>query len=104
MNALLTLEDFEVSEPTDVTLSGYQGKQVTVTVPMDADVGNPDCYEGYSLLPGLSYEVAGQTDDLWIIDMDGTRLIPTVATGPDTPAEILEQAEAMRDSLVLEPN
>ena len=48
--------------------------------------------------------MAGQTDDMWIIDLDGNRLVPTVATGPDTPAEIVEQAEAMLTSLVLEPN
>jgi len=103
-NALVSLEDFEVSEPTEVTLGGYQGKQVTVTVPMDADVGNPECDDGYSLLPGHSYEVAGQADDIWIIDMDGTRIVPTIATGPETPADIVEQAKAMRESLVLEPN
>ena len=103
-NALASLEDFDVSEPIDVTFSGYQGKRVRVTVPMDADVENPECYDGYSLGPELSYSVAGQADDIWIIDMDGSRLVPTIATGPDTPAEIVEQAEAMMASLILEPN
>ena len=45
-NALASLEDFEVSEPTDVSISGYQGKRVRVTVPLDADVENPECYDG----------------------------------------------------------
>lgn len=103
-NALVSLEDFEVSEPIDVTLSGYQGKRVRVTVPMDADVENSECYDGYSLGPGHSYAVAGQTDDIWIIDMDGIRLVPTIATGPETPAETVEQAEAMLASLILQPN
>lgn len=102
--ALASLEDFDVSEPIDVTLSGYEGKRVRVTVPIDADAENPDCYDGYSLLPGYSYSVAAQTDDIWIIDMNGTRLVPTIATGPETPAEIVEQAEAMLASLILEPN
>ncbi|HUP83654.1 MAG TPA: hypothetical protein VM284_05620, partial [Candidatus Limnocylindria bacterium] len=103
-NALASLEDFDVSEPIDVTVSGYQGKRVRVTVPMDVDPANPECYDGYSLGPGYSYAVAGQTDDIWIIDMDGTRLVPTIATGPETPAATVEEAEAMLASLILEPN
>ena len=37
-NALASLEDFEVTAPADVTVSGYEGKRVALTVPMDADV------------------------------------------------------------------
>ena len=37
-NALASLEDFEATAPADVTVSGYEGKRVALTVPMDADV------------------------------------------------------------------
>ena len=37
-NALASLEDFESTAPADVTVSGYEGKRVALTVPMDADV------------------------------------------------------------------
>jgi hypothetical protein len=103
-NALLSLQDFEVSKPTDVTLSGFPGKRVMVTVPMDVDVTNPDCYQGeYSLTPGRYYQAAGQTDDNWIIDVDGVRMAPAFATTPNTPANVLEQIEQIRESLVIEP-
>ena len=93
-----------MSEPTDVTLSGFHGKRVMVTVPMDVDVTNPDCYQGnYSLTPGRYYQAAGQTDDNWILDIDGERMTPTFATTPNTPADVLEQVEQIRDSLVIEP-
>lgn len=104
-NALVSLQDFEVSKPTDVTLSGFHGKRVKVTVPSDVDVSNPDCYQGnYHLTPGRHYQAAGQTDDNWILDVGGRRLVPTFATTPDTPADVLEQIEQIRDSLVIEPS
>lgn len=102
-NALVSLEDFEVSQPTDVTLSGYHGKRVMVTVPTDIDVNNPDCDQGeYHLNPGRYYQAAGQTDDNWILDVNGKRMVPTFATTPNTPADLLEQVEQIRNSLVIE--
>jgi hypothetical protein len=103
-NALLSLQDFEVSEPTDVVLSGFLGKRVRLTVPMDVDVTDSDCYEGnYSLFPGRHYQAAGQTDDIWILDVNGDRMVPTFATTQDTTADVLEQVEQIRNSLVIEP-
>lgn len=103
-NALVSLQDLEVSEPTDVTLSGFHGKRVMVTVPLDVDVTNPDCDGGnYSLTPGRYYQAPGQTDDNWILDVDGKRMVPTFATTTKTPADVLEQVEQIRDSLVIEP-
>jgi hypothetical protein len=64
----------------------------------------PDCYEGnYSLFPGRHYQAAGQTDDTWILDVDGQRMVPTFATTPDTPEDVLEEVQQIRDSLVIEP-
>ena len=101
--ALGSLQDFEVSAPTNVTLSGFQGKRVKVTVPLDVNVGNPACDEGnYSLTPGRHYQAAGQTDDNWILDVGGKRLVPTFATTTKTPADVLAQVEQIRDSLVIE--
>jgi hypothetical protein len=104
-DALVSLEDFEATEPTDVTLSGFHGKRVALTVPMDVDVTNPDCDNGeYHLNEGRYYQAPGQTDDMWILDVDGERMVPTFATTPNTPAEVVEQVEQIRDSLVIEPN
>ena len=49
-NALASLEDFEATAPADVTVSGYEGKRVALTVPMDVDVNSPAC-DGDELRP-----------------------------------------------------
>jgi hypothetical protein len=103
VKALVSLKDFEVSVPVNVTLGGFQGKRVKVTVPRDVDTGNPDCdQESYSLSPGRHYQTAGQTDDYWILDVNGTRLTPAFSTTPETPADVVRQLEQIRDSLVIE--
>src|SRR4051794_16591456 len=101
--ALASLQDFEVSAPTDVTLSGFKGERVKVTVPNGVDVSDPACDQGgYSSMPGRHYQVAGQTDDSWILDVGGRRLVPTFATTTQTPAALLAQVDQIRDSLVIE--
>lgn len=103
-NALVSLPDFEVSEPAEVTLSGFHGKRVAVTVPMDVDTGNPDCDNSeYHLNGGRYYQAAGQTDDFWILDVDGQRMTPAFSRHAHTAPEVLEQLEQIRDSLVIEP-
>ena len=101
--ALASLEGFESTEPTDVTLNGYEGKRVALTVPADVDVRNPDCAGGqYSLWSNRWYQASGQTDDLWILDVDGKRHVLTFSTTPNTPADVVDQLEQIRDSIVIE--
>ncbi len=103
-SALTSLEGFELSEPTDVTLNGYEGKRVALTVPADVDVRSTDCDDAkYSLSSNRWYQASGQTDDLWILDVDGQRLVLTFATTQDTPAELTEELEQIRDSIVIDP-
>jgi hypothetical protein len=85
--ALTSLEDFESTEPSVVALNGYEGKRVALTVP-DVDVRSTDCDQGkYSLSSNRWYQSAGQTDDLWILEVDGQRLVLPFATTPNTPAD-----------------
>jgi len=103
-NALVSLQDFEVTEPVDVTLSGFKGKRVKITVPRDVDLANADCDNGeYHLNEGRYYQAAGQTDDNWILDVAGKRLVPVFSTSADISPDILEEVEQIRDSLVIKP-
>ena len=93
--ALASLEGFESTEPIDVTLNGYEGKRVALTVPADVDVRNPDCVGGqYSLWSNRWYQASGQTDDLWILDVDGQRQVLTFSTTPNTPSRHRGSARA----------
>ena len=103
-NALATLEDFEVTSPADVTVGGYEGKRLAVTVPMDVDVRTSTCDEGeYSLSVGRWFQAPGQTDDMRIVDVDGTRQVIATSSTPATSPDVKAQLEAMIDSLEIEP-
>jgi hypothetical protein len=103
VSALTSLEGFESNEPTDVTLNGHSGRRVAVTVPAGVDVRSAACYLGkYSLSSNRWYQASGQTDDLWILDVDGQRLVLTFSTTPATPAELVKELEQIRDSVTIE--
>ena len=104
-DALASLEDFETTTPADVIVSGYQGKQVSLTVPMDvADPNSSACdLHGYDLSDGRWYQAAGQKDTYSILDVDGERLVLLSSYTPDTPADIKDQLDAMFASLEVEP-
>ena len=108
-NALASLEDFEATAPADVTVSGYEGKRVALTVPADADVDpatephSPSCDGGaYSLSSARWYQTTGQTDDMWILDIDGVRQLIVASDAPGTPADVTAQLEAMVASMEIE--
>ena len=95
-NALAALEDFEVTAPADVTVSGYDGKRVALTVPMDVDVNSPTCLNNnYSLSSARWFQAAGQTDDMRILDVDGERQLIVTSNTPGTPGNVTAQLEAM---------
>jgi hypothetical protein len=137
--ALSQLAPFEVTAPpTDVTLFGYQGKHVELTVPAltvkgagEASVSRniakfTDCADGElhswispindrssSLLawssarkaPGVfnAYQVPGQTEEFWILDVEGTRLVLVSFDSPQSPAADVAERDAVFDSIRIEP-
>ena len=104
-DGIASLEDFEVTAPADVTVSGYEGKRVVLTVPLDVDVRNPACNQSnYSMSTGRWFQAAGQTDDIRILDLDGERQLTVTSTTPNTPSDVAAQLDAMMASLVIEPN
>jgi hypothetical protein len=75
------------SEPTDVTLDGFGGQFMEVTVP--ADLALARCDDGQfrtwtDTTTGGRWLEPGQRDLLWIVDVDGTRLVIDAALGPQT--------------------
>ena len=45
----------------------------------------------------------GLTEDFWILDVDGTRLVLEFNTSPDAPAEAVAERQAIFDSIQIEP-
>ncbi|MGH9276257.1 MAG: hypothetical protein ACRDZU_16555 [Acidimicrobiales bacterium] len=109
--ALSQLAPFDVTAPaTDVTLFGYPGKHLQLTVP---DGGFADCLDGelHSWISPLNdngatsfsgYDTPGQTEEFWILDVEGTRLVLVKIDSPQTPAEDTAERDAIFDSIRIE--
>ena len=102
------------TRPTDVTLAGYKGRYVEVSVPADmksstwtnfdacdADAGGSHDFQGW-LGNGMGnrYEqVPGQVDQLWILDVKGQRLVVDATYSPDTTPADRDQLHVLARSL-----
>jgi hypothetical protein len=122
--AMAVLEPFEVTSPsTDVTAYGFSGKHLTWIVP-DLPVqkvgnGNPDVFTGCvdgklkswvawidTAEPGdafYGYSGPGYSEEFWILDVDGTRLMIAAERSAGSPAEDLAEQQAILDSIRIEP-
>jgi hypothetical protein len=86
--------------PTDVTLAGYQGKYLEWSVPADSVVTGDGDFAGCDVQSDghrnfVSWigaggvgerwqQIAGQVDRLWVLDVDGQRLVVDATYSPDT--------------------
>jgi len=120
--ALADLAPFLVtSPPKEVTISGYRGKHLELTVPdlavegegddryfarcndgklkswvgaVDTAIG--DAFYGYNAEPG-------RTEDFWILGVDGTRLVIEANWSPVSSREDVAEVRAILDSIRIEP-
>jgi hypothetical protein len=100
--------------PTDGTLAGYKGQYLELSVPADlksstwtnfdacdADEGGSHDFQGW-LGNGMGnrYEqVPGQVDRLWVLDVNGQRLVVDATYSPDTSAADRNQLHVLARSL-----
>ena len=113
---LAALPPFEVtSPPTDVTAFGYSGKQLEIRVPLDQPSEGSEAFTGCGdeflkswIAPPLSfafngYVAPGDTEEFWILDVDGTRLVISALTTANASAELVAERQAILDSIVIRP-
>jgi len=102
------------TRPTDVTLAGYKGQYLELSVPADlksstwtnfdacdADKGGSHDFQGW-LGNGMGnrYEqVPGQVDRLWVLDAKGQRLVVDATYSPDTTPADRNQLQQVVESL-----
>jgi len=107
--ALTQLKPFEVTAPpTDVTLFGYEGKHLELTVP---ESGLTGCTDGrlHSWIAPINggpfggYDGPGQTEEFWILDVAGTRLVLVKLDSPLSTEQEIAERDAMFDSIRIEP-
>ncbi|MGZ5354104.1 MAG: hypothetical protein ACXWDS_04300 [Actinomycetota bacterium] len=115
--ALADLAPFHVtSPPTDVTVYGYGGKHLELTVPELPVEGSGDdtsftgCTGGdlmswigpQSFGAFYGYSGPGYTEELWILDVEGTRLVIAAERSPGSPRKDLAELSAILDSIRIE--
>jgi hypothetical protein len=99
--------------PRDVTLAGYAGKHLTLTVPAHIEYGLDEfssCDQGYFVSwnepPSSAFERyhqgPGQVDELWILDIHGFRLVIDATYWLNTPAQDLAEIHRIVKSVRIE--
>ena len=110
--ALADLAPFQVtSPPSDVTIYGYPGKHLKPTVP-DLPVDESgftgcinDNLKSWIDVGGVFYGHTGPgyTEEFWILDVEGTRLVIVAHRSPGSPPQDLAELRAVLDSIRIEP-
>jgi hypothetical protein len=98
--ALADLPNVTDATQADVTISGFSGKHVSFVV----DTTGIDCVMGiYGQDAFVRAADNGQREDLWILDVAGTRLVIDAATYPETSTGDRAEMQAIVDTLLIEP-
>lgn len=118
--ALADLAPFQLtSPPKDVTAYGYDGKHLELTVPeLEIDESRDDrrfseCSGGqikswvaaFDTAPGdafYGYTDSGYTEEFWILDVEGTRLVIAAERSASSPQNDLDELLVILDAIRIE--
>jgi len=103
--AVQAREDWTVSAPVDVTLSGYAATRIDLEVPAGSTCQNGSDYMVLAVPDGAGYRAYGPNTRfrLWILDFDGKPIVIFRNTGPDSPAERVSEGDAIVETGVIKP-
>jgi hypothetical protein len=105
--ALQGLEGYQATMPTDVSLGGYSGKYLEITAPTDlslsaCEAGDPRLWRTEAR-GNRSVYAGGEHDRIWILDVEGTRLLVKAAHQVGTPEADVAELEQMVNSIRIRP-
>jgi hypothetical protein len=98
----------DTTTPVDVTLAGYTGKSFDLQVPADISMcetepGNPSSGPMYRPWePGIYAQGPGHRWHLWVLDVDGVRVVVQSMDYAGTSAARRAELQAMVDSIRIE--
>jgi hypothetical protein len=101
VSALSAQASRTATAPAAATIDGHRGQHLTLHVPADAVVSGDSEFSACDEMDGhhefVSWldagngeryeQLAGQTDDVWVLDVGGTRLVVDATHSPDSPVE-----------------
>jgi hypothetical protein len=108
VTALVDHPDLDVTSPVDVTLGGYSGKYLELRAPANTttDELGPDpsgCNYYFVWEPGIYAQGPNALWRIWVLDVDGVRVVVRADSFPDTTPEVQAQLAAIVDSIQIEP-
>jgi hypothetical protein len=98
VTALVEHPSLDVTAPVEVTLAGYSGMYLTLTIP--DDISGCDTYRPF----GDSHIYAqgpGQRWHMWVLDVNGVRVVVESNDFPGTSPQRLAEMQSIVDSLVI---
>lgn len=96
----------DTTPPVDVTLDGYSGKSFDLQAPADVstdDKYNPACPYYRPWEPGIYAQGPSHRWHLWVLDVDGVRVVVQSMDYAGTPATRRAELQAMVDSIKFLP-
>ena len=93
---------YEASAPVDVSLGGFAGKRIQLRLP--TDVASCDLGEFYPWVGSIYAQGPDNIWDVWILDVDGDRVVVLATYFPGTSADDRAEQQAIVDSIVIEPS
>jgi hypothetical protein len=99
----------DTTAPVDVTLAGYSGKYFDLQVPADisqceTEPGNPSSGPIYRPWePGIYAQGPGQRWHVWVLDVDGVRVVVESMDYAGTPAARRAELQTIVDSIQIQP-
>ena len=101
--ALLLQPARDATAPTDITVDGYSGKAIELSVPADINFATCDLgeYRSWQDPDGNAryHQGPGQHDLLWIVDVAGTRVVIDAGFYAATSAAVRAEQQAILDSI-----
>ena len=93
----------DVTTPVDVALAGHTGKYVDLQTPSFSSLCSPYRPWDLGFRYGLGPEQEGARWHLWILDVDGVRVVIQAMDKAGTSPEVKAQLRAIVDSISIEP-
>jgi len=89
----------DATAPVDVTLAGYSGKYIDLQLPADISA----CETYFPWEPGIYAQGPSNRFHLWILDVDGIRVVVQSIDYAGTSAERQAELQAIVDSIQITP-